>query len=271
MSYETIANDYGLIDKVVIVSGGGGAPDVSPDKGVANGQAAAILLARAGAKVCVVGRTAQTVQNTVDIIKAEGGDAFAHTADVTTLEGCRSSVEAAMDVYGRLDGLDNNVGIGVAGSVVDLDIDTWRSIFASNVDSIMMLCKYAVPAMIKSGEGGAIVNISSLRSIRPLSVTAYSVTKGAVNALTTSLAVDHGADGIRANGIILGPVYTPNLAERLTPELRQKRVEASVTKIEGSGWDTGQLVRFLMSDQSRYMTGQNICLDGGASIMGPSR
>ena len=152
-----------------------------------------------------------------------------------------------------------------------MSLDEWRSMFALNVDSMMLMCKYAIPAMVASGDGGSIVNIGSLRSIRPLNSTVYSVTKGAVIALTSTLAADHGAQGIRANCIILGPVFTPNINRNLTPERRQKRAEASLMKREGTGWDTGQLVRFLLSDQAKFLTGQSICLDGGASIVGPSR
>jgi NAD(P)-dependent dehydrogenase (short-subunit alcohol dehydrogenase family) len=122
-----------------------------------------------------------------------------------------------------------------------------------------------------AGGGGAIVNIGSLRSIRPQKSTVYSVTKGAVVALTSTLASDHGAQGIRANCIILGPVYTPNIARNLTPERRALRAAASLIKREGTGWDTGHLVRFLLSDQAQFITGQSICLDGGASLIGPSR
>jgi NAD(P)-dependent dehydrogenase (short-subunit alcohol dehydrogenase family) len=151
-----------------------------------------------------------------------------------------------------------------------MPVDEWRRMFALNVDSMMMMCKYAIPAMAAGG-GGAIVNIGSLRSIRPQKSTVYSVTKGAVVALTSTLASDHGAQGIRANCIILGPVYTPNIARNLTPERRALRTAASLIKREGTGWDTGHLVRFLLSDQAQFITGQSICLDGGASLIGPSR
>jgi NAD(P)-dependent dehydrogenase (short-subunit alcohol dehydrogenase family) len=271
MLFEAVQNDYGLVEKVAIVTGAGGSEGLNHPEGVSNGRAAAVLLARAGAKVCAVGRTRETIQNTVDIIKKEGGEAFAHVADVSNQDDCRGIVEATMERYGRLDGLDNNVGIGVPGNVVDIDLEAWRSMFAANVDSIMWMCKYAIPVMIKSGNGGAIVNIGSLRSIRPLNSFGYTVTKGAMIPLTQSLAVDHGADGIRANCIILGPVYTPLVSRHMTPQTRQKRVDASLMKREGTGWDTGYLVRFLLSKQSSFMTGQSICLDGGASIIGPTR
>ena len=271
MAFESIANDYGLIDKVAIVSGAGGPIGGGLDEGVTNGRAAAILLARAGARVCVVGRTLELAQHTVDIIKREGGEAFAHVADVTQEAQCRGVVDATMERYGRLDCLDNNVGRSAPGDVTEMPLEQWRSMFALNVDSMMLMCKYAIPAMIASGGGGSIVNIGSLRSIRPQKSTVYSVTKGAVIALTSTLAVDHGPQGIRANCIILGPVFTPNINRNLTPERRQLRAAASLMKREGTGWDTGQLARFLLSDQSKFMTGQSICLDGGASLVGPSR
>lgn len=270
MAFDTIANDYGLIGKVAIVSGAGGPIGQGLDEGVTNGRAAAILLARAGAKVCVVGRTLELAQHTVDLIKREGGEAFAHVADVTQEANCRGVVEATVQRYGRLDCLDNNVGRGAPGDVTEMSLEQWRSVFALNVDSMMLMCKYAIPAMIAGG-GGSIVNIGSLRSIRPLHSTVYSVTKGAVIALTSTLAVDHGPQGIRANCIILGPVFTPNINRNLTPERRAMRAAASLMKREGTGWDTGQLARFLLSDQSKFLTGQSICLDGGASMVGPAR
>ena len=271
MAFETIANDYGLIGKVAIVSGAGGPVGQGLEEGVTNGRAAAILLARAGAKVCVVGRTLELAQYTVDIIEKEGGEAFAHVADVTQEADCRGVVESTMARYGRLDCLDNNVGRSAPGDVTEMSLEEWRRMFALNVDSMMLMCKYAIPAMIASGDGGAIVNIGSLRSIRPQHSTVYTVTKGAVIALTATLAADHGPQGIRANCIVLGPVFTPNINRNLTPERRRLRAEASLMKREGTGWDTGQLVRFLLSDQTRFMTGQSICLDGGASLVGPSR
>jgi len=271
MAFDTIANDYGLIGKVAIVSGAGGPIGQGLEEGVTNGRAAAILLARAGAKVCVVGRTLELAQHTVDIIKKEGGEAFAHVADVTQEGDCRGVVEATMQRYGRLDCLDNNVGRSAPGDVIEMSLEQWRSMFALNVDSMMLMSKYAIPAMIASGGGGSIVNIGSLRSIRPQHSTVYTVTKGAVIALTSTLAVDHGPQGIRANCIVLGPVFTPNINRSLTPERRQLRAAASLMKREGTGWDTGHLVRFLLSDQSKFLTGQSICLDGGASLVGPSR
>src|SRR6476661_6372554 len=132
MPFESLANDYGLIGKVAIVSGAGGPIGQGLDEGVTNGRAAAILLARAGAKVCVVGRTKELAQHTVDIIKKEGGEAFAHVADVTKEAECRTAVDATVDRYGRLDCLDNNVGRSAPGDVTEISVEKWREIFTLN-------------------------------------------------------------------------------------------------------------------------------------------
>lgn len=266
-----MANDeFGLKEKVAIVSGGGGPVGSAREAAITNGRAAAILLARAGAKICVVARSLDLAGKTVEMIESEGGEAFAFAADVTREDDCRSVVEATLERFGRLDCLDNNVGTSASGNVTQISIERWREVFSINVESMVMMCKYAIPAMVANG-GGSIVNISSLRSIRPQNSTVYSVSKGAVNALTATLAADHGASGVRVNGIILGPVYTPAVAPMLTAERRQTRIDASLIKREGTGWDTGHLVRFLLSEQARFITGQNICLDGGISLIGPQR
>ena len=122
---------------------------------------------------------------------------------------------------GRLDCLDNNVGIGSMGSVVDETEENWARVMHVNVDSMFLTCKHAIPAMIRSGDGGAIVNISSISALRPRGLTAYSVSKGAVIALTQAMAVDHGPDGIRANCVFPGPVYTPMVyAKGMTDQAR---------------------------------------------------
>ena len=139
MSFDKISNDYGLIDKVAIVSGAGGPIGQGLEEGVTNGRATAILLARAGAKVCVVGRTLELAQHTVNLIKNEGGEAFAHVADVTKEADCRNVVDVTLNRYGRLDCLDNNVGRSAPGDVTEISLDNWRSMFALNVDSMMLM------------------------------------------------------------------------------------------------------------------------------------
>ena len=257
----------GLAGKAAIVTGGGAAGD-----GIGNGRAAAILLARAGVRVLVVDRQLELAQRTVEMIAAEGGTAAAHAADVTDDGQCRALVAAALAHYGRLDLLDNNVGIGSRGSVVSEEPATWRRVMQVNVESMFLTAKHAIPAMIKTAGGGAIVNVSSISALRPRGLTAYSTSKGAVIALSRAMAVDHGPDGIRVNCVAPGPVYTPMVyAPGMSDAARAQRRKASVLDREGTGWDIGHAVRFLLSEQARYITGQTLVVDGGATLVGPAR
>lgn len=259
--------ELGLRDRVAIVTGGGAAGD-----GIGNGRAAAMLLARAGASVFVVDRKLELAERTVEMIQAEGGQAAAFAADVTDEAACRILVEAAVARFGRLDLLDNNVGIGSRGSVVEESADAWRRVMQVNVESMFLVSKYAIPAMVASGGGGAIVNVASISALRPRGLTSYSTSKGAVIALTKAMAVDHGPQGIRVNCVAPGPVYTPMVAAgAMSPEARENRRSASLLGIEGTGWDVGNAVRFLLSEQARYITGQVLVVDGGATLRGPER
>jgi NAD(P)-dependent dehydrogenase (short-subunit alcohol dehydrogenase family) len=258
--------EWGLIGKVAIVTGGGAVGD-----GIGNGRAASILLARAGAHVLVVDRDLALAERTVAMIAAEGGSAVAASYDVTVSAQCAAMVADAVSRWGRLDCLDNNVGIGSKGSVVDESEENWARVMHVNVDSMFLACKHAIPAIIRTG-GGSIVTISSISALRPRGLTAYSVSKGAVIALTKAMAVDHGPDGIRVNCVFPGPVYTPMVYARgMTEQARDTRRKASVLGREGTGWDIGAAVRFLLSDQARYITGQILGVDGGATLVGPSR
>jgi NAD(P)-dependent dehydrogenase (short-subunit alcohol dehydrogenase family) len=126
--------------------------------------------------------------------------------------------------------------------------------------------------MIRTAKGGAIANISSISALRPRGLTTYTTSKGAVIALTRAMAVDHGRDNIRVNCICPGPLYTPMVYARgMSPEARARRAAASVLKIEGSGWDVGHAVRFLMSSHARYITGQVLVVDGGVTLQAPER
>src|SRR5499426_754697 len=203
-----IPDSWGLKDKVAIVTGGGAAGD-----GIGNGRAAAILLSRAGTRVIVVDRDLALAKRTVEMIEAGGGHGLAYQADVTQARECARMVQAALDTFGRLDLLDNNVGIGSRGSVVDETEESWRRLMQVNVDTMFLAAKHAIPAMRRTG-GGAIVNVSSISALRPRGLTAYSVSKGAVIALTKAMAVDHGPEGIRVNCVAPGPVYTPMVYQR---------------------------------------------------------
>lgn len=255
-----------LDGKAAIVTGGGAHGD-----GIGNGRAAAILLARAGAGVLVVDRGIALAERTVEMIQSEGGRASAFAADVTVSKDCSKMVEKAVERFGRLDILDNNVGIGSRGSVVEETEDNWNQVMRVNLNSMFLASKYAIPAMIQSG-GGAIVNISSISALRPRGLTAYSASKGAVIALTQAMAIDHAKDGIRVNCVAPGPVYTPMVYVRgMSDEARDRRRLASPLGIEGNGWDVGHAVLFLASPRARYITGQMLVVDGGVTIASPPR
>ena len=260
-------NDSGLAGKVAIISGGGAAGD-----GIGNGRAAAVLLARAGTRVLVADRDLALAKRTVDMITAEGGTAAAHAGDVTQEADCKRLVEAAVDRWGRLDFLDNNVGIGSRGSVVDEKPDEYRRVMQVNVETMFLLSKHAIPAMITTAKGGSIVNISSISALRPRGLTTYTTSKAAVIGLSQAMAVDHGRDNIRVNCICPGPMYTPMVYARgMSEAARTQRAKASLLKTEGTGWDVGHAVKFLLSDHARYITGQVLVVDGGVTLQSPER
>jgi NAD(P)-dependent dehydrogenase (short-subunit alcohol dehydrogenase family) len=260
-------DDAGLAGKVALISGGGAAGD-----GIGNGRAAAILLARAGTKVLVADRDLVSAERTVEMITAKGGTAAAFGGDVTDEADCKRLIEAAVDRFDRLDFLDNNVGIGSRGSVVDEKPEQYRRVMQVNVESMFLLSKYAIPAMIKTAKGGAIVNISSISALRPRGLTTYTTSKAAVIGLTRAMAVDHGRDNIRVNCICPGPMYTPMVYARgMSEHARTQRAKASVLKLEGTGWDVGHAVKFLLSQHARYITGQVLVVDGGVTLQAPER
>jgi NAD(P)-dependent dehydrogenase (short-subunit alcohol dehydrogenase family) len=263
-----------LQGKVALVTGAGSRGD-----GVGNGRAVAILFAREGARVVLADQNREAAEATRAMIVAEGGEAVSVRADVTNIVDCRDMVAEAVGRWGRLDILDNNVGIGGAGSVVEVDQEDWERVLRVNVTGMMLVSKYAVRAM-RDGAGGSIINISSVSALRPRGLTPYSTSKGAVIALSQAMAVDHAPDGIRVNCIVPGPVYTPMVSEPrpgegrpdgMTAEVRDLRRRASLLQIEGTGWDIGYAALFLASDEARYITGIMLPVDGGVLLRGPSR
>lgn len=255
-----------LSGKVALVTGGGAVGD-----GIGNGRAASILLARDGAKVVVVDLDLPLAERTVQMIKAEGGEAMALAGDVTVEADCEAIMAAAREAYGGVDLLDNNVGVGSRGSVVEEDPEQWDRVMRINVRSMFLMSKFVIPSMAERG-GGSIVNVSSISALRPKGLTAYSASKGAVIALSRAMAVDHAKQGVRVNCVAPGPVYTPMVSSRgMSDDLREKRRAASPLGIEGSGWDIGNAVVFLLSGKARYITGHTLVVDGGTTISAAER
>ncbi len=260
----TIPFGYNLDGKVAIVTGGG-----AMDDGIGNGRAAALLLDRAGTSVVVVDRDIDRARQTVAMMESDRGIALG--GDITEADTCREIVEDTVAHFGGLHILDNNVGIGSRGSVVDEDPSTWDRVMQVNVTTMFLMAKYAVPAIRDSG-GGSIINVSSIAAIRPRGLTAYSTSKGAVVSLSKAMAVDHAADQIRVNCVLPGPVYTPMVyAGGMDQQVRDVRRMSSLLSVEGTGWDIGNAVLYLASDMSRYVTGQCLSVDGGVTLRGPDR
>jgi len=253
-----------LKGKVAIVAGGGASGSV-----MGNGQATAILFAREGAKVLVADAVQERAQATVDMIAKEGGTASALRVDVSKAADCKAMIQAAVERYGRLDILDNNVGISVRADVLEVKEEDWDRVMAVNVKSIVLAAKHAIPEMKKAG-GGAIINISSVAGLRANQSTPYTTSKAAIVGLTRSMAGDHGRDGIRVNCILPGLIYGPMTAPRMDDEIRRKRRDAGALGTEGTGWDIGWAAVFLASDESRWITGVALPVDAGFLVMSPT-
>jgi NAD(P)-dependent dehydrogenase (short-subunit alcohol dehydrogenase family) len=205
-------------------------------------------------------------RETERMIAAEGGSALALACDVSDAVQCRQAVAYAVEAWGRVDILVNNVGIGgPAGNAVDLDLEEWDHALRVNVTSMMLMAKYAIPEMRKLGRG-AIVNIASVAGlIGGTPALLYPTSKGAVVNMTRAMAAHHGVEGIRVNCVAPGMVYTPMVAGRMTPEVREQRRKRSLLQTEGSGWDVGQAVAYLASDEARWVTGVILPVDAGAT------
>lgn len=252
-----------LDGKVAIVTGCGGKPGWP-----GTGRATAILFAREGANVVLVDLDPAALADASAEIEKEGGQALAVEADLTRSADGRRAVESALARHGRLDVLVNNLGItprrGEGSSAVDVDEESWDRILAVNLKSALLTSKHAVPAMIASG-GGSIVNVSSVAAWIGGGHVAYSASKGGILSLTRDLAVMHGREGIRANCIVPGSLYTPMaMAPATNPKAhRRMRVETAPLGIEGSAWDVAYAALFLASDEARWISGAELPVDGG--------
>jgi NAD(P)-dependent dehydrogenase (short-subunit alcohol dehydrogenase family) len=254
-----------LQGKVAIVTGAG---TRGPQAGT--GQATSILFAREGAKVLLVDLNLPNAEETLRTIQAEGGEASVFQADVSQSADCQALVEAAVERYGGLHILFNNVGVTAHGSVLDIDEAVWDRVMQINLKSMMLTSKYAIPRMIEAG-GGAIVNVSSVDGLRggAWQNIPYAVSKGGVITLTTHMAVQHGRDNIRVNCIAPGMIYSTMVLDRVTPELREARRRAAPLGTEGTAWDVAWAALFLASDEARWITGVVLPVDAGLMAATP--
>lgn len=256
-------------NKVALVTGGAmgyksGGPSI--------GGAIAIQLAKDGFNVIVVDRLKKAGQKTANIIKENGGEAVFLQLNITKTENVQKIIEIVEKKYGDLQCVVNCVArysAGMAKSVADISEEEWQKTLDVNLGGYFKVCKYAIPLMLKSG-GGTIVNISSGASFASLpNFSIYSVSKGAIDAMTRSIAVDF-APKIRANTVCPGFVRIENSENNRTPN-ELKNWYSSIAKgypmkrvCEAE--EIANVVSFLSSDRSSYINGQSIRVDGGYGI-----
>lgn len=255
-----------LAGKVAVVTGA-----AAQGEGVGNGSAIAQLFAREGARVVLVNRSEARAAALEAAIRAEGGEAAAFAADVTQPDATEAMAAFAVERFGRLDILVNNVGVGAGGNTVTVALEDWRRLIETNLTSAMLCCRACIPRM-REGGGGSIVNISSTAGAVGMSGTpgavAYAASKGGLQAMTLSVAADHAAEGIRANALIVGTVFTP-LVARMGEEARERRRKAVPLQTEGTGWDVAYGALYLASDEARWVTGVMLPIDGGFYAVRP--
>lgn len=247
-----------LQDKIALVVGAG-----SRGEPAGTGYAAAKLFARHGASVVLVDKSRGRADATRQEILEEGGTASVFVADVTSEDDCQAMVEACRERHSRLDILFNNVATHGSGKVTDVSSDDLDRVFAINLRSMMLACKYAIPLMKTSG-GGSIINVSSIDGLRTgmHPNVPYAVTKAGAAQLARVTAVHHGRDNIRANCIAPGHIFAPFVSD-ISDEKRALRRRAAPLGNEGTAWDIAWAALFLASDEARWISGVVLPVDGG--------
>lgn len=254
-----------VTEKVAIVTGAGSQP---PDFGT--GVAIAYVLAGEGAKVCLVDHDMERAQQTLRLINEIGGTAFIVKADITKSLDCARISKETVARYGRIDILVNNVGISSMKVTLDsVDEEDWDRTMDVNLKGAMLVTKHAIPHMVKQ-RAGSIVNISSIAALGSLGSMAYAITKGALITFARELATLYGRQGIRANTIAPGHLWTPiGRSWHCDDRTRRLRRDIAPLGIEGDAWDVATAVLFFASDESRFITAQTMAVDGGTSGVMP--
>jgi len=248
--------------KVAVITGGGG--------GI--GRASAFLFANEGARVVVVDNKCVNGRDVVHTIVVNGGDAIFVEADVSKAEDVKRIFEVTKEKYGVLHILYNNVEIcrrGVDGPVTEITVEAWNQILGVNLMGVFLCCKYGIPEIVRSG-GGSVINVSSSAGVIGVpNCDAYTASKGAIIALTRSMAVEYAPRGVRVNCIVPCAVETPMLDEssRKDPSFDEKEF-LSTTPLRrfGRPEEIANMALFLASDEASYAVGGVFVMDGGVTI-----
>ena len=257
-----------LDGKVAVVIGAG----QSPGEGVGNGRATAMRFAREGARVLSVDRRIESAEETAALIRAEGFEAIAFAADVTRETELGAAMQDARSRWGSLDILHNNVGVSLAGGDADLlDIteEAFDNVCRINLRGTVFACKHAVRIM-REQRSGSIVNVASAAAVGRYPYVAYKASKAGVVALTQQLALQNAPFNIRANSILPGLIDTPMAVDTRARKFNQTREQVVAernAKIplgrQGTGWDVANAALFFASDESNFVTGISLLVDGG--------
>lgn len=266
-------NESRLLEgKVAVVMGAG-----SIAEGWGNGKATAVTFARAGAAVVCVDVNLAAAAETTAIIGSEGGRAIALHADVTSRDDVAAVFDRVRTEFGRIDVLDNNVGIGTLGGVVETSRADWERVLAVNLKSAYLAMQQAIP-MMQSNGGGTIVNISSVTSLRYSGIPyiSYAASKAALNQLTKVTAARYAEDGIRVNAVVPGLMKTPMIsahsgvvdayADGDVDEMWRRRARQVPMGRMGDAWDVANAALFLAGPESRRITGVELVVDGGMTL-----
>jgi NAD(P)-dependent dehydrogenase (short-subunit alcohol dehydrogenase family) len=239
---------------------------------IGTGRAAAILFAREGAKVLLADRDRESARETARMIADADGIAECVRADWTRAADCTAMATACVETWGRIDFLQNNVGIGAGDSdPLTLTEESFDRIMAVNLRGCLLSCQAVVPTM-RGQRSGSIVNISSIAALASaVQLTAYKISKAGINALSQSLAIDNAAHGIRVNTIMPGLLDTPMAVDARAAHLgvprerivAQRDAMVPLRAHMGTGWDVAYASLFLHSDEAKFITGALLPVDGG--------